>query len=61
MYSFLVTLNHTQVFEAKGLEFNDVLLWDFFKDSPADKEWRLLYSYWYFFIALYQREIHADR
>jgi ATP-dependent exoDNAse (exonuclease V) beta subunit len=26
------------VFEAKGLEFNDVLLWDFFKDSPAEKE-----------------------
>jgi len=34
------------VFEAKGLEFNDVLLWDFFGDSPANKEWRLLYSYW---------------
>lgn len=34
------------IFEAKGLEFNDVLLWDFFKDSPASKEWRCLYSYW---------------
>jgi ATP-dependent exoDNAse (exonuclease V) beta subunit len=33
------------IFEAKGLEFNDVLLWDFFKDSPAAKEWRCLYSY----------------
>ena len=38
----------------KGLEFDDVLLWDFFKDSPCKKgkdgscaqEWRTLYDYW---------------
>jgi ATP-dependent exoDNAse (exonuclease V) beta subunit len=34
------------IFEAKGLEFNDVLLWNFFSDSPADKEWRCLVDYW---------------
>lgn len=34
------------VFEAKGLEFDDVLLWNFFSDSPADEEWRCVYSFW---------------
>lgn len=34
------------IFEAKGLEFNDVLLWNFFSDSPAEKEWRCLIDYW---------------
>jgi ATP-dependent exoDNAse (exonuclease V) beta subunit len=33
------------VFEAKGLEFDDVLLYNFFADSPADKEWRVLYNH----------------
>ncbi|KAJ1459487.1 hypothetical protein M885DRAFT_60269 [Pelagophyceae sp. CCMP2097] len=33
------------VFEAKGLEFDDVLLYNFFCDSPADKEWRVLYNH----------------
>ena len=28
------------VFESKGLEFNDVLLYNFFTDSPAKNEWR---------------------
>ena len=34
------------VFEAKGLEFDDVLLWNFFSDGPTDDEWRTVYSYW---------------
>lgn len=34
------------VFEAKGLEFDDVLLWNFFTDSAADNEWRCLTGYW---------------
>ena len=33
------------VFEAKGLEFDDVLLWNFFSDGPADDEWRAVYDY----------------
>jgi hypothetical protein len=41
------TVLELQIFEAKGLEFNDVLLWNFFKDSAADKDWRVFYSYWY--------------
>ena len=31
------------VAQAKGLEFDDVFLWDFFNGSPA--EWRPLYNY----------------
>ena len=30
--------------EAKGLEFDDVCIWNFFTDSPADKEWYTLYE-----------------
>eukprot|EP00899_Mesostigma_viride_P010553 jgi/Mesvir1/1949/Mv22967-RA.1 len=33
------------VFESKGLEFEDVLLYNFFKDSPASKEWRAVLWY----------------
>jgi len=33
------------IFESKGLEFNTVLLWNFFSDSSASKEWRVLHSY----------------
>ncbi|KAG5460115.1 MAG: hypothetical protein BJ554DRAFT_7879, partial [Olpidium bornovanus] len=33
------------VFEAKGLEFGDVLLYNFFKDSKATKEWRTVTAY----------------
>lgn len=33
------------VYEAKGLEFDDVLLYNFFRDSPADKEWSVLDSF----------------
>ncbi|XP_022098419.1 TPR and ankyrin repeat-containing protein 1-like [Acanthaster planci] len=33
------------IYEAKGLEFDDVLLYNFFKDSPADKEWRVITDY----------------
>ncbi|XP_072045621.1 TPR and ankyrin repeat-containing protein 1-like isoform X2 [Amphiura filiformis] len=33
------------IFEAKGLEFDDVLLYNFFNDSPADKEWRVVTEY----------------
>ena len=27
------------IFEAKGLEFDDVLLYNFFKDSPVRRQW----------------------
>ena len=30
--------------ESKGLEFDDVCIYDFFSDSPASKEWMVLYS-----------------
>ena len=33
------------VLESKGLEFDDVFLWNFFKDSRAEAEWRLALSY----------------
>lgn len=26
--------------ESKGLEFNDVFIWDFFRESPCGQEWR---------------------
>ncbi|CAG8831602.1 12643_t:CDS:2, partial [Racocetra persica] len=32
------------IFEAKGMEFNDVLLYNFFTDSPAGQKWRLILS-----------------
>ena len=31
--------------EAKGLEFNDVLLFNFFTDSPAEHSWRSVYQF----------------
>uniref|UniRef100_K1PIT9 Lupus brain antigen 1-like protein n=1 Tax=Magallana gigas TaxID=29159 RepID=K1PIT9_MAGGI len=30
------------IYEAKGLEFDDILLYNFFKDSQATKEWRVV-------------------
>ena len=33
------------VFECKGLEFDDVFLYNFFSDSPAGNEWRVVTSY----------------
>jgi len=33
------------VLESKGLEFDDVFIWDFFADSRADSEWRVLLSF----------------
>ncbi|KAK3727086.1 hypothetical protein QZH41_019746, partial [Actinostola sp. cb2023] len=33
------------IYEAKGLEFDDVLIYNFFKDSHARKEWRVVASY----------------
>ncbi|XP_053381233.1 TPR and ankyrin repeat-containing protein 1-like [Mercenaria mercenaria] len=30
------------IYESKGLEFDDVLLYNFFKDSQASKEWRVV-------------------
>ncbi|GFR81204.1 TPR and ankyrin repeat-containing protein 1-like, partial [Elysia marginata] len=33
------------IYEAKGLEFDDVLLYNFFADSPASKEWRVVTEY----------------
>ncbi|CAG8480420.1 12096_t:CDS:10 [Ambispora gerdemannii] len=30
------------VFEAKGMEFNDVLLYNFFTDSPGRRKWRVI-------------------
>ena len=32
--------------ESKGLEFDDVLLWNFFSDSEAEAEWRTVTKYW---------------
>ncbi|CAG8502109.1 4772_t:CDS:10 [Ambispora gerdemannii] len=32
------------VYEAKGMEFNDVLLYNFFTDSPGGQKWRLILS-----------------
>lgn len=31
--------------QAKGLEFDDVFIVNFFKDSPATKEWRILMGF----------------
>ena len=28
--------------ESKGLEFDDTCVYNFFSDSPADREWRVL-------------------
>ncbi|XP_060067394.1 TPR and ankyrin repeat-containing protein 1-like [Ylistrum balloti] len=33
------------IYEAKGLEFDDILLYNFFKDSQANKEWRVITKY----------------
>ncbi|XP_022800232.1 TPR and ankyrin repeat-containing protein 1-like isoform X2 [Stylophora pistillata] len=33
------------IYESKGLEFDDVLIYNFFKDSQAKKEWRVVTSY----------------
>ncbi|GJS35388.1 DNA helicase, UvrD/REP type, P-loop containing nucleoside triphosphate hydrolase [Tanacetum coccineum] len=33
------------IMEAKGLEFQDVLLYDFFSTSPWSNEWRIIYEY----------------
>ncbi|TRZ26625.1 hypothetical protein HGM15179_000506 [Zosterops borbonicus] len=33
------------IYEAKGLEFDDVLLYNFFTDSEASKEWKIISSY----------------
>lgn len=30
------------IYEAKGLEFNDVILFDFFAESPCPEKWSLL-------------------
>ncbi|KAL3888641.1 hypothetical protein ACJMK2_001006 [Sinanodonta woodiana] len=40
------------IYEAKGLEFDDVLLYNFFKDSQASKEWRL--------VSLYMEQMFQD-
>ncbi|CAB4422205.1 unnamed protein product [Rhizophagus irregularis] len=32
------------VYDAKGMEFNDVLLYNFFTDSPALRKWRVILS-----------------
>ncbi|XP_046368823.1 TPR and ankyrin repeat-containing protein 1-like [Haliotis rufescens] len=36
--------NVLTIIESKGLEFNDILLFNFFKDSQASKEWRVVAS-----------------
>ncbi|KAH9496679.1 TPR and ankyrin repeat-containing protein 1 [Bulinus truncatus] len=33
------------IFESKGLEFDDVLIYNFFKDSQANKEWRVVTTF----------------
>lgn len=32
------------IYEAKGLEFNDVILFNFFEESPCPEKWHLLKS-----------------
>jgi len=34
------------VYEAKGLEFTDVILYNFFKDSKCENQWKLLNDIW---------------
>ena len=34
------------VYEAKGLEFTDVILFNFFKDSKCENQWKLLNDIW---------------
>ncbi|XP_071941655.1 TPR and ankyrin repeat-containing protein 1-like [Antedon mediterranea] len=33
------------IVEAKGLEFDDVMIYNFFKDSPAKDEWRVVHEH----------------
>jgi len=33
------------ILESKGLEFDDVFIWDFFADSRADTEWRVILNF----------------
>ncbi|KAK9742962.1 hypothetical protein RND81_03G208100 [Saponaria officinalis] len=33
------------IFECKGLEFQDVLLYNFFGTSPLEEQWRIIYEY----------------
>eukprot|EP01050_Picozoa_sp_SAG11_P051692 SAG11_NODE_29522_length_310_cov_0.507109_1_plen_57_part_10 len=34
------------IFECKGLEFDDVFVYNFFEDSPATaNEWRIMYDF----------------
>lgn len=33
------------ILESKGLEFDDVFIWDFFADSRADSEWRVVLNF----------------
>ncbi|KAI8776906.1 TPR and ankyrin repeat-containing protein 1, partial [Biomphalaria glabrata] len=33
------------IYESKGLEFDDILIYNFFKDSQANKEWRVVTTF----------------
>ncbi|XP_029655877.1 TPR and ankyrin repeat-containing protein 1-like [Octopus sinensis] len=43
--SFLSSAIVLTIAESKGLEFNDILLYNFFKDSLVTDEWRIITSY----------------
>ena len=43
--SFFDGILATTILEAKGLEFDDVFLWNFVTDSTASQEWRILLTF----------------
>jgi hypothetical protein len=43
--SFLEGCLAMTILESKGLEFDDVFIWNFLSDSRCQKEWRLVLSY----------------
>ena len=43
--SFFDGILATTILEAKGLEFDDVFLWNFVTDSTAAQEWRILLTF----------------
>jgi DNA helicase IV len=44
-FSFLVMNNYHNLLQAKGLEFDTVILLNFWKDSPARREWEVIYQF----------------
>ena len=44
-YHYVREIKNSKFFNIKGLEFDDVLLYNFFSDSPAEDLWRAVSSY----------------